>query len=158
MSLFQGRPRKKSKNVKNYYFQHDAVLRNWSNIWEVRQFSTHPRYMRVSVSSSYWELSNLSNSGTNIMCSLGHSLCCGVLIHDLLSPCCHLSTFPTHQLEEGKGERNIKHFPPFPSHTSIAASFPTLPASSHILLLPALSLSCLSFDGIRRALPGGDLV
>ena len=46
--IFQGRPRrKKSKNVKKILFSNSPVLRNWSHFWEVWQFSTHPRCVRV---------------------------------------------------------------------------------------------------------------
>ena len=39
--------KKNPKKWKKYYFPGDSVLRNWSNIWEVWQFSTHPRCVRV---------------------------------------------------------------------------------------------------------------
>ena len=32
---------------KKYCFQNSPVLRNWSHFWEVWQFSTHPRCVRV---------------------------------------------------------------------------------------------------------------
>ena len=38
---------KNPKTWKKYYFPNSPVLRNWSHFWEVWQFSTHPRCVRV---------------------------------------------------------------------------------------------------------------
>ena len=53
--IFRVDPGKKSKKVRNF-FPGSSVLRNWSNIWEVWQFSINPWCVRV-----YGKLPNLTN-------------------------------------------------------------------------------------------------